>query len=245
MAKLTRKQREMQQREAQILAVARELFVAEGYHGLSMERIAAELEYAKGTIYNHFPNKEEIMIALSNAALQKRTGMFRRAAAYHGSSRDRLTAIGAANELFVLRFPNHFRVEQLIRSTSIWDKTSEKRRSTMLMCESQCMETVAGVVRDAVASGEVTLCDEITAEDFVFGLWSMGFGAFSIISTSQSLPEIGIMNPYEALRRNMNVLIDGLGWRPLSHERDYLAMFDQIQREMFPEETAQLQGSAI
>ena len=231
MSQPSRKQREIQQR------------VAEGYHGLSMERIAATLEYAKGTIYNHFPNKEEIMIALANVALQTRTNMFRRAATYAGPSRDRLTAIGSANELFVQRFPDHFRVEQLIRSTSIWDKTSEKRRNTMLMCESQCMETVAGVVRDGVATGDVTLREGLTAEDFVFGLWSMSFGAFSIISTSPSLTEIGIANPYEAIRHNMNVLVDGLGWTPLSSERNYIELFDLVQQELFPEETAALAGS--
>ena len=43
MAALSRKQREIQEREEQILTVARRMFVAEGYHGLSMERIAAEM----------------------------------------------------------------------------------------------------------------------------------------------------------------------------------------------------------
>lgn len=239
MAELSRKQREIQQREIQILDVARSLFVSEGYHGLSMERIASEMEYAKGTIYNHFHNKEEILIALANIALQKRTAMFRKAATWKGKSRDRLAAIGAANELFVRRFPNHFRVEQLLRSTSIWGKTSEKRRSTMVMCESQCVETVAGVVRDGVASGDLTLNDGFTAEEFVFGLWSMSFGAFSIISTSQ-LPEIGIANPYKAIRMNMLILVDGLGWKPLSKDRDYLALFEEIQQTMFAEEVAEV-----
>ena len=235
----------MQEREEQILAVARDLFITEGYHGLSMERIAATMEYAKGTIYNHFPNKEEIMLALANLALQTRTEMFRRAATYTGLSRDRLSAIGAANELFVRRFPDHFRVEQLIRSHSIWDKTSEKRRNTMLMCESQCMETVSGVVRDGIASGDLTLPDDFTAEEFVFGLWSMSFGAFSIITSSQTLPEIGIINPYDAIRRNMNMLVDGLGWKPLSGERDYIRLFDVVQQDVFPEEFATVQESAV
>ena len=238
MGQLSRKQREIQQREERILAVARDLFIAEGYHGLSMEKIASAMEYAKGTIYNHFPNKEEIMIALANVALQKRTDMFRRAATFPGLSRDRLTAIGAANELFVLRFPDHFRVEQLVRSTSFWDKTSEKSRHTMLMCESKCMETVAGVVRDGVASGDLSLREGIAAEEFVFGLWSMSFGAFSIITSSPALPEIGINNPYLAIRRNMNLMVDGLGWTPLSTERNYMDMFDDIQQQLFPAEVA-------
>lgn len=236
MGTLSRKQREIRDREDRILEVARELFVSEGYHGLSMERIAATLEYAKGTIYNHFPCKEEIMMALANLALEKRTSMFRQAATYAGISRERLSAIGAANELFVRRFPNHFRVEQLVRSTSIWEKTSEKSREKMFLCEAKCMETVAGVVRDGLSCGDLTLREDITAEEFVFGLWSMGFGAYTIISNSQTLPEIGISNPYDAVRRNMSLLVDGLGWRPLSADRDYIGLFDEVQQALFAEE---------
>ncbi|MEM7313968.1 MAG: TetR/AcrR family transcriptional regulator [Planctomycetota bacterium] len=243
MSKLTRKQREIQEREAQILDVARQLFISEGYHGLSMEKIAAEMEYAKGTIYNHFPNKEEIMIALANEALQKRTEMFKRAASYPAATRDRLTAIGAANELFIKRFPNHFRVEQLIRSHSIWDKTSEKSRSKMLLCETACMGTVAGVMRDAVVAGDLVLPENTVPEDVVFGLWSMSLGAYSIISTSENLPDVGITDPYLAVRKNMALLVDGLGWKPLLKDRDYVGLVDTLQAAIFPEELAKLHAA--
>ena len=235
MSTLTRKQREIQERRGKILDVARRLFVTEGYHGLSMDRVAAELDYSKGTIYNHFPCKEEILIALANEALSIRTVMFRKAAQYAGNSRERLAAVGMAVEHFVRRFPNHFAVEQLIRSTSIWDKTSEKSRQAMVQCESICMEIVAGVVRDGIASGDLELVDGMTPEGVVFGLWSLSFGAYSIIATSFSLQDIGIADPYETVRRNMNTMVDGLGWRPLSHEHDYMALFDHLQVELFSE----------
>ena len=240
MSTLSRKQREIQEREERILAVARDQLVQHGYHGLSMDRIAQALEYAKGTIYNHFPCKEEIMLALANQALEKRTEMFRRVASMSGGTRERLAGIGAAAELFARGFPNHFAVEQLIRSSSIWDKTSEKRRQTMQRCESRCMEIVAGIVRDAVASGDLQLPEGYAAEDVVFGLWSMSFGAYSIIATSESLAELGVSDPYLVVRRNMNAMVDGLGWRPMSHEIDYTALFERIQQEVFGEETEAL-----
>lgn len=236
MSTLTRKQREIQLREERILEVARDQFVHDGYHGLSMDRIAQQLEYAKGTIYNHFPCKEEIMIALANQALEKRTDMFRRVAALPGRTRERLAGIGAAAELFARRFPNHFAVEQLIRSSSIWGKTSEKRQHVMRLCESRCMEIVGGIVRDAVACGDLTLSEGTCAEDVVFGLWSMSFGAYSIIATSESLAEIGVHDPYSVVRRNMNAMVDGLGWHPLSHEVDYATTFDRVQQTAFPDE---------
>ncbi len=50
MTQLTRKQREIERRTREILSVARPILLEEGFHGLSMDRVAAQMEYAKGTI---------------------------------------------------------------------------------------------------------------------------------------------------------------------------------------------------
>ena len=61
---LTAKQAQMKRREEQILEVARGMLVTDGYHGLNMERIADEVQASKGTVYNHFNSKEDLMCAL-------------------------------------------------------------------------------------------------------------------------------------------------------------------------------------
>ncbi len=199
MSTQTRKQREIQEREERILEVSRPLLIEQGYHGLSMDRVAESLQYSKGTIYNHFSCKEEIIIALAIQTTEKRAGLFERAAAFQGSSRERVHAIGAAATLFVQLFPDHFKLETIIRSASIWEKTSEKRRAVMRSCESRCTGVVAGVVRDAVAQGDLALPNELAPEDLVFGLWSISYGAFSIITTSDQLVDLGIREPFMAV----------------------------------------------
>ena len=82
---LTRKQREVHDREGRILEVARSMIVDDGYHGLSMDRIAEVMEYSKGTIYQHFSCKEDILMALVNQTMERRLDLFRRAAAFRGS----------------------------------------------------------------------------------------------------------------------------------------------------------------
>ncbi len=240
MQTLTRKQREIKDREAQILSVARQMLVEGGYLGLSMDAIAATLEYSKGTIYNHFACKEEIIIALAIETMEKRTAMFLRAAALTGQARQRLSGIGVAAELFVRLYPDHFGVEQLIRSASIWEKTSEKRRRTMHTAESRCIGIVAGIVRDGIAQGDLTLPEDLAPEDLVFGLWSQTFGAYSIIATSEGLQDHGVVDPYHAVRQNINMILDGYGWTPLSTDYDYLDLFDRLTAEVFPDEYQQI-----
>lgn len=240
MTTLTRKQREIRQREERILSLARDMLLADGYHGLSMDRIAEALEYSKGTIYQHFRNKEEILLALANEAMENRLRMFRRGAAFRGRARERLSAVGMAAELFFQLFPHHFHVEQVLRLSSVQEKTSPERRKILESCEAQCMAVISGVVRDGEASGDLSLPASMTAEDVCFGLWSLTFGGYSLVASSPSLAAIGIREPLLAIRDNANRLLDGLGWQPLSGAIEFPALAARIAAEVFPAETQQL-----
>src|SRR5579863_7195269 len=58
------KERQRQERAALILQVAEEIFSEKGYHETSMDEIAARVGVAKGTVYLHFPGKEELAVAI-------------------------------------------------------------------------------------------------------------------------------------------------------------------------------------
>lgn len=238
---LTRKQREIQGREGRILELARGMIVNDGYHGLSMDRIAEALEYSKGTIYQHFSCKEEILMALVNQAMERRLDLFRRAAAVRARSRERITAIGAACELFFELYPDHFHIENVIRVTSVQEKTSEQRRLFLENSETRCTEIVQSVIRDAVAAGDLQLSDEFDVEQLGFGLWSITFGGYSIAATSPTLTTLGIHEPIVAIRNNCNRLLDGVGWKPLSAELDMATLVERLKREVFAPESLKLQ----
>jgi AcrR family transcriptional regulator len=238
MATLTRKQREIQQREERILEIARTMVLEGGYIGLNMDRIAQELEYSKGTIYQHFSNKEDILVALAVSTMERRIGLFNRAVEFKGHPREKLCAIGFASRLFFERYPEFFQVEQLIRSTSLWEKTSQARQMAMQTCETACVSTVGRVIYEAIDVGDLLLPAEITPEELVFGLWSMHFGAFTILATSNhaSLGQLGIVQPHDAIHHNIQMMLDGYQWRPLSTEHDYQQTLARIQAEVFPDE---------
>jgi TetR/AcrR family transcriptional regulator, fatty acid metabolism regulator protein len=65
------KERQRQEREALILQVAEEVLVEKGYHETSMDEIAARVGVAKGTVYLHFPSKEDLVVAVFARDMQK------------------------------------------------------------------------------------------------------------------------------------------------------------------------------
>lgn len=232
----TSKKIAIQEREKLILKLSRKMVVEAGYHGLSLDTLSSELGVSRGTIYNHFTCKEEILLALVIETMDRRREMFQRAASYAGAPRIRIAGIGVAAEIFVRLYPDHFRVEQIVKSDSIWDKTSSERQSKMKMCQVHCVGICAGIVRDGIAQGHLKLKNGATPEDIVFGLWSMAEGAYSIIATSDAMTELGITEPFHAVRNNWHHLLDGYGWEPLAAKHDYAVSTGEIARAVFPNE---------
>ena len=62
--KLSRREREKQRQRKDMLAAAVKLFSEKGYHNASMQEIAEEAEFAVGTLYKFFKNKEDMYRAL-------------------------------------------------------------------------------------------------------------------------------------------------------------------------------------
>ena len=204
--------------------------------GLSMERIAASVEYSKGTVYNHFANKEEIIVALAIEALSIRLEMFKRAAQFKGGSRFRMLAIGQASEKFVREYSDFFMFEQILKLSSVRQKICEKRQNEIHSLEVLCMAIVSGIVRDAVSNEDLFLAPGSTPEKLVFGFWAISSGGFAIATRAGSLPHLGIDNPFELVHDHTAVLMDGLGWAPLSSEYEADQINQKIHREVLNDE---------
>lgn len=69
-------------RQREILAKAAELLRTEGLSGLTVRRLAAEMEFSEAALYRHFAGKEELLVALMGHMAEGRLlGPLRRLAA--------------------------------------------------------------------------------------------------------------------------------------------------------------------
>ncbi len=59
-----RRELQKQDRERRIIAAARRLFDRKGYADTAMEEIAERAGLAVGTLYNYFPSKDELLLAI-------------------------------------------------------------------------------------------------------------------------------------------------------------------------------------
>ena len=234
MVELTRKQREIERRATEILRVSKPILVREGFHALSMDRVAADMEYAKGTIYNHFPHKEEIVLALAFESMELRRKMFEFAAAIPKSSRFRMMAIGTACEFYTQHCHDDFVVEQWMRNANVWDKSTQQRQDLIRRCEANCMSIVSSIIHQGILTQELPSSDLLPPEEMVFGLWAINFGSQILTASSPSLKALGIHDPLRSIRVHCCTLLNGFGWAPVIPVDEHLKLVDTMNEELFP-----------
>jgi len=87
------KEKQRQEREELILQAAEEVLMEKGYYETSIDEIAARVGIAKGTVYLHFPGKEDLVIAILERNAQAVVELVEATAASAGTNREKLEAI--------------------------------------------------------------------------------------------------------------------------------------------------------
>ncbi len=242
MATMTRKQRELQKREDLLLDEARELLLKGGYHGLTMARVAEATAYSKGTVYQHFSCKEELIVALAAQSVTKQRDLVERAARFRGRPRERMLAVGEATELFARLHSDDARIFQIMNGEAITQKVSQESLWRMRNSANHTVSIMFGIVRDAIAQGDLTLPEGHRAEDLIFHMWLIGEAGKASVSSWLPPQEMGIRNPFASILRSTQLLGDGYGWQPLADEWDYAETQRRILSEIFPAESKKVYG---
>ena len=84
------------ERRANILQIARESFLEDGYAATSMSSIAVKLGGSKGTLYNYYASKEELFAAVMTAHCAVARTRFERLDVKSGPLEERLRRFGEA-----------------------------------------------------------------------------------------------------------------------------------------------------
>lgn len=233
--KISRKQREILSRHELILDTAIKLIAEGGFGNFRMERIAELTEYSKGTIYQHFQCKEDVLIHLCMRGQRVWSHFFDRALRFRGLSRERLLAFHLAHELYAKLYPVEYASIYMVKSVGVREKISPEQHAAEDELMKGILDQVAIVVTEGVALGDLTLPSKMTPQDLVYGFWATHYGNLMLETYTFSYHHMGISDPANNRKQMLRALLDGLPWRPVSTEHDYAVTAKRIYSEIFPE----------
>jgi AcrR family transcriptional regulator len=137
-------------RRRQLLGAARDVFVAQGYHAAAMDEIAERAGVSKPVLYQHFPGKLDLYLALLDESVAELVGAVSAALASTTDNRERVPATFRAFFDYVSGAGQAFR---LVFESDLSNEPAVRARLDRAMYE--CAEMISEFIReDAGVSNE-------------------------------------------------------------------------------------------
>ena len=182
-------------RRAQLLDSALEVFVAQGYHAAAMDDIADRAGVSKPVLYQHFPGKRELYLALLEQQVTELTDRVREAMSGTDDNRQRVHgAVGAYFE-FVDAEGGAFR---LVFESDL--RNDDDVRTLVDRGNRACVEAIAEVIAGDTGSSPEQA-----------HLLASGLTGLAETSARWWLPRKGTVSREEAV-----ALMSSLAWRGIS-----------------------------
>ncbi|HSF26689.1 MAG TPA: TetR/AcrR family transcriptional regulator [Actinomycetes bacterium] len=179
-------------RRAQLLMAAQEVFVCSGYHAAAMDEIADRAGVSKPVLYQHFPGKLELYLALLDQHAAAMITAVRRALDSTTDNKQRVAAAIAAYFAFVDDEGAAFR---LVFESDLVNEAAVRERVDRVTHE--CAEAISEVIaEDAGLSAEESM------------LLAVGLVGMAQVTARWWLAQNGSL-PRAAASR----LVAGLAWR--------------------------------
>ena len=167
--------RDASKREA-ILAAAHVLFLKFGPDAITMNRLAAEANVAKATLYSNFEDKAAVIEAWVKRESELMVSDSWKAEHRNVSLEDALIDFGQ-HMLTFLANPQHLGLERLVFGIASRDPKLGER--LFVVGPARVLNILRSMLRDGVASGELSISNIDEAADDLVGLWQ-GFLAVDL-----------------------------------------------------------------
>lgn len=171
-----RREREKSETRDKILDAARELFVTEGFEGVSMRKVAEKIEYSPTAIYVHFADKQELFRELCHQDYARLAEVFQ-SSVMSTDPIERLKQIGAIYIDFGTRYPNHYKF--MFMTPHPPHEPDEEDREMMGNPEMDAYAFLKWAVQQAIDAG--CFREELTDAELISQtLWASVHGVISL-----------------------------------------------------------------
>ncbi len=199
-----RKIREKEKRRKEILKTAEKLFSGKKGFESTMDDLAEKTELAKGTLYLYFPNKESILLALTEKAIGVLKKRLNRALNETATGIEQLSDNGDAFVKFLYEKP--FYASLIIKFEKKILIDAESGEKVLLV------EPVLDILQKILIKGseDKTLRNDIGIKELVTILWSQMLGILNTLSGRQEIMNIYGVDREWIIKGHYRVIMSGL-----------------------------------
>ncbi len=175
---LNRKERHKLLRKSEIIRAAEHVFALKGFHKATIQDIATQAQYATGTVYLYFEDKDSLYFSIVEEKIRGLLSILRSKVTQVNSPREKIEVFIYESLRFFEKNQDFFRIfvqeenRWLVKSRLAKSTIAQKRKdfSVELIKEAQA----AGVIRKGLEARQICEILESIITSFIVNLWQEG-----------------------------------------------------------------------
>jgi len=202
-----RKEREKEQRRSDIIDAAEKIFFSRGVENTTMDDIAEEAEFSKGTLYLYYKSKEDIQFAIFRRGAEILLQLMEKNIASKPTGFEKLLELAATTVQFSQTHANYFEFFMIFENSQL-DKLNIERSSAEKYLRE---ETPLAIVDLCVSLGikDGSLRSDIPSRIFSATLWTQLLGLLVILSNKSDLYKMFNISPMDILQTHLTLVSKG------------------------------------
>jgi AcrR family transcriptional regulator len=176
-----RREEEKERRRVEIIDAAEQLYASKGWDEVTMDQVARAARLSRALVYVYFKDKEDLLFAVVERAMNLLADRFAAAGQRHGKGLDRIEAMGRAYVAFSQEFPHLFDAASRFQSHQA-TADGPSRESACLAAGVRVHETLVAAINAGFADGSIRR-DVGDPDAVCVALWGFSHGIIQLAAT--------------------------------------------------------------
>jgi AcrR family transcriptional regulator len=157
MENLSRRDKEKQEHEKEILIAAETIFCLKGYEEASMDEIAKEAQFTKRTVYQYFENKDDLYFAVVLKGLKKLFSKINEANKKEQSGYEKLERSCKSYFQFYRENPEFIRLLNYWGHVRRKSSNESRNKNELIQFNNIMFHDIADIIEVGIADGSIQL----------------------------------------------------------------------------------------
>jgi len=172
-----------EQKKKDIALGAKALILQNGINNITISQIAKAANIGKGTVYEYFKNKDEIVFALVAILMQEHNIRKEQQLSLHVSTREKVKSFFS---FFYMGEDRELREIYKQFTAIALSSTNEEMISFQTECYTLYEKWMQSIVEDGIAKGEL----KPEAKELIMGIFAFAQGAFIMSVTTKAITDV-------------------------------------------------------
>ena len=223
----------------EITLIAELIIVKRGFKDLTLQEVIEQSSISRGTFFKLIPNKETLITHLGIKGINLWLELINKTKDFEGLAREKLLVLHASQ--VITSKLNRITYHSIFTSNAELNRLVVQPELTLILDDriNELIQFYNSCIQQGIKEGSFPAKDyELNTEELAYFMWANRYGA--TVCSINYTPHSNSTDLSAKYKKFVDMHLDTMEWRPLSHEISYSRVLLDIYSKYYKKEIAQI-----